>query len=96
MTIRDVCPGKRVALAVFLTEVDDKHKEHRRGLKTLVIPAHNRKGCQDVTVRCVKFVLPEELDVSGNADDMCDRRNFKVRFLANYIDSGFDCCGLIS
>ena len=94
VTIRDVCPHKRVALAVILTEVDDKHNEYRRGLKTLVIPAHDREGCRDVTVRCVKFVLPEELDVSGDADSMCNRRNFKVRFLANYIDTGFDCCTL--
>ena len=92
VTLRNVCPGKRVALAVILTEVDCKDREHDRGLKTLVIPAHDRSSCQDITVRCIKFVLPEELDVSGSADALCNKRCFRVRFLANYIDSGFVCC----
>ena len=96
VTLRDICPKKRVALAVILTEVNDKGEEYRRGLKTLVIPAHYRDSCKDVTVRCVKFVLPEELNVSGSHDSLCSRRNFKVRFIANYIDSGFDCCGLVT
>lgn len=96
VTVRNVCPNRRVALAVILTEVDDKGNEFRRGLKTLVIPAHKRDSCRDVTVRCVKFVLPEELDVSGTPKGICNRRKFKVRFLANYIDSGFDCCGMIT
>ena len=95
VTVRNVCPHRRVALAVILTEVDDKGKEFKRGLKTLVIPAHDREGCRDVKVRCVKFVLPEELDVTGGSDGICNRRNFKVRFIAHYIDSGFDCCSMI-
>lgn len=92
VTVRNVCPHRRVALAVILTEVDRKGNEFKRGMKTLVIPAQQGEGCRDVKVRCVKFVLPEELDVSGTSDALCDKRNFKVRFLANYIDSGFDCC----
>ena len=92
VTVRSVCPGKRVALAVILTEVDARGEEFRRGMKTLVIPAHNRDGCRDVTVRCVKFVLPEELSLAGEQDTMCPRRNFKARLIANYIDTGFTCC----
>ena len=92
VTIKNVCPDRRVALAVILTEVDDKGHEFQRGMKVLVIPAHHHDSCRDVNVRCVKFVLPEELDVSGSPNALCDRRNFKVRFLANYIDSGFVCC----
>lgn len=79
-------------MAVILTEVDDKGHEFQRGMKVLIIPAHHHDSCRDVNVRCVKFVLPEELDVSGSPNALCDRRNFKVRFLANYIDSGFVCC----
>ena len=92
VTLLNVCPGKRVALAVILTEVDDEDNEFNRGLKTLVIPAHNQTSCRDVTVRCIKFVLPEELDVAGSPNALCDQRNFRVRFIANYIDSGFICC----
>ena len=92
VTLRKVCPGKRVALAVILTEVDDKDNEYDRGTKTLVIPAHRASSCRDVTVRCIKFVLPEELDVSGSPDMLCNKRFFRVRFIANYIDSTFVCC----
>lgn len=93
-TVKNVCPGRRVALAIILTEVDDKDHEFPRGLKTLVIPAHHSPSCRDVKIRCVKFVLPEALDLNGSPDRLCDRRKFKVKFLANYIDGDFVCCGL--
>lgn len=92
VTIPNVCPGRRVALAVILTEVDGADNEFRRGMKTFVIPAHDAESCRDVTVRCIRFVLPEELDVSGDPERLCDGRNLRVRFLANYIDAGFSCC----
>ena len=92
VTIPNVCPGRPVALAVILTEVDDEDNEYRRGMKTLVIPAHDGGSCRDVTVRCIRFVLPEELDVTGTPDRLCNERNFRVRFIANYIDTGFTCC----
>ena len=93
VTLRNVCPHRRVALAVILSEVDEHGLEHKRGLKTVTVPAHTRTQCRDVTVRCIKFVLPEDLDVSGGSTEgICDRRNFKVRFIAHYIDHDFDCC----
>lgn len=92
VTIPNVCPGRRVALAVILTEVDEEDNEFRRGMKTLVIPAHDAASCRDITVRCIRFVLPEELDESGSTDRLCDQRRFRARFLANYIDAGFTCC----
>ncbi|MBQ8163952.1 MAG: VWA domain-containing protein [Clostridia bacterium] len=92
VTLQNVCPNKRVALAVLLSEVDLCGCEHKRGMKTLTVPAHTRQGCQDVTVRCIKFVLPEDLDISGSAGSLCNTRSFRARFIANYIDSDFDCC----
>ncbi len=89
--IKNVCPNRRVALAVILTEVDSNNVEHKRGMKTMVIPSHSRSKCHDVKINCIKFVLPEELDVSGSQDSLCDNRNFKVRFIANYIDYDFYC-----
>lgn len=94
VTLPNVCPGRRVALAVILTEVDAEDNEFRRGMKTLVIPAHDAPSCRDVTVRCIRFVLPETLDVSGSPERLCDGRRFKARFIANYIDAGFTCCTL--
>ena len=92
VTLRNVCPNKRVALAVLLYEVDGEGNEHKRGLKTITVPAHTREGCRDVTVRCIRFVLPEDLDVSGSANGICSTRELKARFIANYVDNGFDCC----
>lgn len=67
VTLKNICPRKRVALAVLLYELDDKGHECKRGLKTVVVPAHEHPTCRDVTVRCIKFVLPESLDASGAA-----------------------------
>lgn len=71
--------------------------EHRRDLQTarkdfgLTVPAHSGDSCRDVTVRCIKFVLPEDLDVSGSADSLCNRR----KFISHYIDHDFECCNVV-
>ena len=68
--------------------------EYQRGMKTLTIPAHSASSCRDVLVKCIKFVVPEDLDVSGGPmGAMCDQRNFRVRFIAHTIDTDFRCCG---
>ena len=90
VTIQNVCPGKRVALAAILTEVDKDGMEHQRGMKAFTIPAHSAPVCRDVLVKCIKFVVPEDLSVSGGA--MCSPRKFKARFLANNIDTDYRCC----
>ena len=96
VNLKNVCPNKRVALAVLLTEVDANGDEHSRGMKTFTIPAHTAPTCRDVLVRCIKFVLPEDLDVSGGTPlAMCNPRNLKVRFIAHNIDSDFQCCELV-
>ena len=95
VTIQNVCPNRRVALAAILTEVDDHGMEYKRGMKTVLIPAHTRDTCRDVTVRCIKFVLPESLDVSGATGSICNARRFKARFIANYIDNDFACCNTV-
>lgn len=92
VTLNNVCPHKRVALAVLLYEVDSNGTLHKRGMKTLTVPEHTGNSCKSVNVRCIKFVLPEDLDVSGTAERMCNERNFKAKFIANYIDNDFDCC----
>ena len=62
------------------------------GRKNMLVPAHTQAACRDVTVRCIKFVLPESLDVSGITGGICNTRNFKARFIAHYIDNDFECC----
>lgn len=95
VTLQNVCPNKRVALAVILTEVDAEGEEYNRGMKTMTVPAHNRTTCQDIEIRCIKFVLPEDLDVSGSANALCNQRNFRARFIANYIDNDYVCCNIL-
>ena len=90
--IKNVCPNRRVALAVVLTEVDSNNIEHKRGMKTMVIPAHSHLTCRDIKINCIRFVLPEELDVSECESSICNNRNFKARFIAHYIDNDFDGC----
>ena len=93
VTVRNVCPGKRVALAVMLSEQDENGVEYPRGTKTITIPAHTAPTCRDVLVKCIKFVLPEDLNVSG--ERFCAQRNLKARFIAHHIDSDFACCDTI-
>lgn len=95
VTLKNVCPNRRVALAVIATEVDSNGNEYKRGMKTMTVPAHTRAVCSDVTVRCIKFVLPEDLSVSGPGDSVCGSRKFNARFIAHYIDNDFDCCGTV-
>lgn len=90
VTIKNVCPQKRVALAVILTEVDEDGMEYQRGMKAMTIPAHDSPTCRDVLVKCIKFVVPEDLSVSGGA--MCSPRSFKARFIAHNIDTDYRCC----
>ena len=90
-TVKNVCPNKRVAVAVVLNEVDDEGTEHKRGMKTMTIPAHTKESCSDVLVRCVKFILPEDEEVPVSTS-ICNERNLRARVMAHYIDNDYECC----
>ena len=90
--IQNVCPGKRVAAALILTELDANGVERARGTKTVLIPAQTGTTCQSVELKCISFVVPEELSLSGETASICGPRGFRVRVLANYVDSDFVCC----
>ncbi len=93
VTLKNVCPGNRVALAAILTEVDQDGMEYQRGMKAFTIPAHDQPDCRDVLVKCIRFVVPEDLNVSGGTEQsLCSRRSFKARFIAHYIDTNYRCC----
>ncbi len=91
LTIPNVCPHRRVALAIILTEDDEAGVPQPRGMKTVTIPAHTDSGCRDITVRCIKFVVPEDTDADG-IPTLCRPRHFKVQLIAHYIDTDFVCC----
>ena len=93
-TLHNVCPDKRVALAVLLSEVDEKGKEHPRGMKTVTVPVHHCPACRNVLVRGIRFILPEDLNVSGTPGKLCTPRNLRVRLFSHYVDYDFQCCNV--
>ena len=74
-------------------EADEEGMEHQRGIKAMTIPVHSFSTCRDVLVKCIKFVDPEDFDVSGMPTRaICNQRNFKAWFIAHHIDTDCRCC----
>lgn len=94
LTLHDVCPDKRVALAVVLTEVDSRGREHSRGMQTMTVPAHHKNCNDDIKVSCIRFVLPNDLTTERTQNSKCSKRNFKARIMTNYVDNNFLCCNM--
>ena len=92
VTLKAVCPGKRVAVSILLSETDAEGMEHPRGVKHILVPAQEGDACRDYTLRCVQFSLPEALDASGDPGSICNSRSFHARAIANYVDTDFACC----
>ena len=80
VTLRSVCPGRQVALAVWLTGQGGCGQETLCGMRCVTVPAHYAQSCRDVAVRCLQFVLP--------GDAGCAARRVYVHMLANYLDAG--------
>ena len=96
VTLKNVCPGRRTALGIVLTETDCSGAEHSRGIKTITVPAHSYPTCRDILVKCIRFVLPDASDVScASGGGMCGSRNLKARVIAHNIDTDFKCCDTI-
>ena len=96
VTIKNVCPNRRTALGIILTETDCSGKEHTRGIKAITVPAHSSSGCRDILVKCIRFVLPDNLSITcSSGTGMCGARNLKARVIAHNIDSEYNCCGTI-
>ncbi len=92
MTIRKVCPKKRVALAVILTEVGSDGMEYQRGMKVVTVPTHDAASCKDVFVKGIKFALPADIYLPREEEgSICGKRRLKARMFANYIDTGYLC-----
>lgn len=81
LTLKNVCPGRRVALGVTVNERDSQGREYARGFKAITVPAHRQSGCCDVEAPTLRFVLPEDLRVENNG-----RRHFVVRSTTHYVD----------
>ena len=89
VNLLNVCPGKRVALAVILSEVDIDGLLLPRGMKTFEVPAHTLPACSDVQVTCIRFILPE------NGTILCQERELRAQIFAHYIDNDFASCQIV-
>ena len=92
VTVKGVCPGKRLAVSIILSERDPEGIPQTRGVKHVLIPAQTGDACRDIILRCVQFSVPEILDSQGDPDSICKARQFEARVIANYVDSDFQCC----
>lgn len=86
MTLKNVCPGKRVAVGIALTEMTCSGIEKQRGFQAITVPAHFEEGCTDVAVGPVTFVLPEDPEDEGCGRGGCKSRRMKVCVMAHTID----------
>ena len=92
VTLKAVCPGKRVSASIMLMEVAPDGTELPRGVKHILVPAQSGEVCKDVTLKCVRFSLPEGLDATGAAHSICNPRQFAARVITNYVDTDLTCC----
>ena len=92
VTIKDVCPGKRIAVGVFLSEMNPCNQEVRRGVKMFTVPPLNGTHCRNLKLKCIRFVVPEDIDGTYCEDMLCRKRIFKASAIANYIDTDLKCC----
>lgn len=93
LRLKNVCPGKRVALAVVLTEIDCHGEERQMGMRTVTVPAHSYKTCRDIHVKCLRFVVPGDANGAGYGTGNCPARKLRARVFANTLDTDFQCCG---
>lgn len=87
MTLKDVCPAKRLAVGITVSEVDQGGSEHARGFRAVTVPAHNKSGCCDITMPMVRFILPEDLRVDGGGCICQGARHFVIRTTCHYVDT---------
>ena len=81
-TLKAVCPGKRIAASIVLMDVAPEGTEIPRGVKHSLVPAQTGEDCQDITLNCIRFSLPEALDAVGTTDSICNARQFAARVIA--------------
>ena len=92
ITLKNVCKGSKVAVAVLIdekiTSSDEKETPVtsyvRTAIKmvTVTIPTTTGNPCTDFTINGICFALPDDLHAGITA---CSTRTFRARVIANYI-----------
>lgn len=90
LTLRlvNVCPGKRVAVGVTVSEVDSRGNESPCGMKTFTVPAHRHSCCSNIPVETIRFILPDDAGTHRSGGSCSGRHHYVARVSAQYIDSG--------
>lgn len=88
LTLKRVCPCRRVAVGLVLSEVDEAGNEYPRGFKAITVPAHYQSGRCDVTMAAQRFIMPEDLRTDTEDASTCwSNRHFVIRATSHYIDT---------
>jgi hypothetical protein len=90
LTLKNVCPGRRIAVGILLTEMVGC-REHSRGLQTWVVPPRTGTECADVHLNCIHFVLPDDPEQCGCRQGMCRKRHLRARVFAHAADCSMLC-----
>ena len=62
-----------------------KGSEHPLGMKTVTVPVHHCRPAGMFLVQGIRFILPEDLNVSGTPGKLCTPRNLRVRLFSHYV-----------
>ena len=85
-TLPAVPPDTRTAVAVTLLELDQEGRAFPRGMRTLLLHAHHNTRPMDIRAEGVRFILPAELDLSGDGT-----RRLAVQAESQYVDFHARC-----
>ena len=88
-----MCPDKQVALAVLLSEVDEKEGASP-GMKNCDGSRAPLPGLPECFGAGYPVHLPEDLNVSGTPGKALPPRNLRVRLFSHYVDYDFQCCNV--
>lgn len=80
VTLENVCPGRRSAVGLTLTEVDENGAEYARGFRAVTVPAHSGSGNCSIQLQPVRFILPDDQSLQR-------RRHFICRVDQHYMDA---------
>ena len=84
LTIKKVAPNKQIAIGIRIYETTGGNRVIK-GHKMFAV-AHNKNCCQDITLKNIHFVLPEEIAETDDKTNICSRRTFDIETTSHYID----------
>ena len=84
LTVKNVAPNKQIAIGIKIYETTGGTRVIK-GNKMYAV-AHNGECCQNITLKNIHFVLPEEIAETDDKSNICSRRTFDIETTSHYID----------